>query len=247
MSIETFRRAYAPERIGRAWGFRSTDYATGRHRGLDVRKQNAEKTASVETDVIAISDGVVDYIGRPSDALGPTIRIRRDDGGYEFHSHTIADVTVGTRTTAGTRLGRNARMSERPGLIFGVHDHVVFSDYADGAWNTNRSTHDPYPFILRALAGSAAASNVNARPLPDAEPEIEDQEEIDMFIVIIDKSWYLCLPKPGGGFHAVAQPGNPDQYDSNGANKRIPVKNFTSADAGIRRELAKVVTGLPGI
>lgn len=246
MSIEAFRRAYAPERIGREWGFRSNDYATGRHRGLDVREQNEQRTASVETDVIAISPGVVDYIGRPSDALGPTVRIRRDAGGYEFHSHTIADIKNGTRTSPGTRLGRNARMSEKPGLIFGVHDHVVFSDYADGAWNTSRPTHDPYPFILRALAGVAASSG-DAKPAQAAEPEIEDQEEISMFIVVIGKSWYLCLPKPGGGFHAVAQPGNPDRFDDHGANKRIPVKNFSDASPDIRRQLAKVVDGLPGI
>lgn len=168
MSIEAFRRAYAPERIGREWGFRSSDYASGRHRGLDVRLVHSSGDYSIETDVIAISDGVVDYVGRPNNSLGPTLRIRRDGGGYEFHSHTIADVSVGTRTTAGTRLGRNARMSERPGLIFGVHDHVVFSDYADGAWNTDRPTRDPYPIIVNRLAAVAAS---DARPLPPSPQE----------------------------------------------------------------------------
>lgn len=152
----SFQEAYAPDRIGRPWGFRSSDYAGGSHRGQDVRKVHESGDYSVETDVVAISDGVVDYVGRPNGSLGPTVRIRRDKGGYEFHSHTVASVSVGTRTTDGTRLGRNARMSEAPGLIRGVHDHIVFSDYSDGAWNTNRPTHDPMRFITEKLTAVAA-------------------------------------------------------------------------------------------
>lgn len=147
MSHENFLRAYAPERIGRPWGYRSDDYATGYHRGGDYRKLSADESHSVETEVVAISDGVVDYVGRPNDQLGPTIRIRRDQGGYEFHGHSIAGMGVGTRTTAGTVLGRNAHLDERPGNVSGMHDHIVFSDYADGAWNTDRPTLDPQPII----------------------------------------------------------------------------------------------------
>lgn len=166
----SFQEAYAPDRIGRPWGFRSNDYAGGYHRGQDVRKVHESGDYSVETDVIAVSDGVVDYVGRPNNSLGPTVRIRRDKGGYEFHSHTIASVSVGARTTAGTRLGRNARLSEAPGLIKGVHDHVVFSDYADGAWNTSRPTHDPMPFIrekLEAVAAEQSRPFVPPIPLKD--------------------------------------------------------------------------------
>lgn len=162
--------AYAPERFGREWGYRSSDYAGGYHRGQDVRKVHESGDYSVETDVIAISGGVVDYVGRPNTLLGPTIRIRRDQGGYEFHSHTMPAVTVGTRTPPGARLGRNARMSEAPGLIFGVHDHIVFSDYADGAWNTDRPTYDPAPFIHAALAAVAATQ---ARPFTPPPPPKE--------------------------------------------------------------------------
>ena len=151
MSSEDFTTAYAPDRIGRPWGYRSTDYATGAHRGQDIRQTDPTGSYSIPTSVVAISDGTVDYIGRPSTALGPTIRIRRDGGGYEFHSHTIATVPTGTHTTAGTVLGRNAHLDENPGQIDGVHDHIVFSDYSDGAWNTVRPTLDPYPIITRRL------------------------------------------------------------------------------------------------
>lgn len=147
MSHEKFLEAYAPDRIGRPWGYPSDDYKTGYHRGGDYRKLSDDESYSVEAEVVAISDGTVDYIGRPSDALGPTIRIRRDRGGYEFHSHSIAGLGVGTTTTAGTILGRNAHLDETPGQISGMHDHIVFSDYADGAWNTDRPTEDPQPII----------------------------------------------------------------------------------------------------
>lgn len=88
----------------------------------------------------------------------------------------------------------------------------------------------------------AQPASGKGQPLPVITPE--EEEETDMFIIVIGEAWYLCIPKPGGGYHAVAQPGDPDKHQSEG-NKRIPVKNFTSADKRIRTELAKVVTGLP--
>lgn len=175
MSADAFRRAYADDRIGRPWGFKSTDYAGGYHRGLDVRERNKAGTASIVTDVVAISDGVVDYVGRPNDLLGPTVRIKRDDGGYEFHSHTIASVKVGTGTTTGTVLGRNARLTEKPGLIDGVHDHIVFSDHSDGAWRTSRATHDPLLFIRSALAALAGG---DAKPFPIPEEDTLSAAEV---------------------------------------------------------------------
>lgn len=179
MSVDAFRRAYADDRIGRAWGFRSSDYAGGRHRGLDVREVHESGGCSIVTDVVAISDGVVDYVGRPNSLLGPTVRIRRADGGYEFHSHTVPAVTVGTRTTPGTVLGRNAALNERPGQISGVHDHIVFSDHADGAWNTSRETYDPLPFIRNAAAGLAGTGSRPLNPQEDTmlknDPDLQER------------------------------------------------------------------------
>lgn len=174
---EAFRRAYAADRIGRAWMVPSKDYAGGYHRGLDVREVHPSGNYSVVTDVIAISNGVVDYIGRPNTLLGPTIRIKRDEGGYEFHSHSIATATTGTRTTAGTRLGRNARMNEKPGQVGGVHDHIVVSDHADGAWNTSRPTRDPLPIIRAVLA--EPAGDGGSRPLTATK-----QGDADMRVVL---------------------------------------------------------------
>lgn len=177
MSTEAFKKAYAPDRIGRPWGYKSNDYTGGYHRGLDVREVHPSGNYSVVTEVIAISDGFVDYVGRPSTALGPTVRIRRDAGGYEFHSHTVYYARVGQRTTAGTLLGRNATLSERPGLIAGVHDHIVFSDFADGAWNTSRATKDPYPFIQSALASLSGGGGKPFNPEEDDMGTIDNTEE----------------------------------------------------------------------
>lgn len=166
--------AYAPERFGREWGYRSSDYAGGRHRGLDIRKQNEDQTASVVTDVVAIHDAVVDRVFRPNNKVGLTVVLDRGRGvrgRYEFHSHTAdPGVYPGQAVHAGDRLARNAAMWENPGQISGSHDHIVISDYADGAWNTDRPTYDPAPFIHAALAAVAATQ---ARPFTPPPPPKE--------------------------------------------------------------------------
>lgn len=187
------QEAYAPERLGRPWGFKSSDYAGGYHRGLDVRKQNAGRTASIVTDVIAIHSGTVTYVGRPNKSLELTIVIDRGEGvkgRYESHSHSAdASVKVGDRVEGGDRLARNARMNERPGQIRGVHDHVVISDWVDGAWNTRRATYDPMPFIEAALAAPAAA------PASGAPITIPTFRRKIMYV----------LGKPGGDYFMVGQ------------------------------------------
>lgn len=70
------------------------------------------------------------------------------------------------------------------------------------------------------------------------------QEEImGLFIIVIGTAWYLAIPKTGGGYHAVAQPGDADKYASAG-NAAIPVKNFTGANQATLTELRKAVSGL---
>lgn len=72
---------------------------------------------------------------------------------------------------------------------------------------------------------------------------VEEEGEMGLFIVVIDKAWWLCIPRQGGGYQAVAQPGDAEQYASAG-NRNIPVKNFTNANEGAMRSLKSVVLGL---
>lgn len=165
--------AYAPERMGRPyWFYAPETYAGGHHRGTDVRKQNADRSASIVTDVVAIVGGVVVFAAvAPGGKLGGTVVIRTGRplgaGRYEIHSHTMPSVKVGDVVEPGERIGRNATTSDpeawtgyrinRPGqpkTWGGNHDHVVFSDYDDGAWNTWRKTYNPEPIIAAALAAA---------------------------------------------------------------------------------------------
>ena len=164
---------YAPDRIGYRYGTPDRAYSKGYHRGQDVRKLNESGTASVVTDVEAIDDGVVVYVGRPNGLLAWTVVIDtgRARGRYESHSH-MADISVGVgqRVSSGDRLGRNASMREDRGFIDGVHDHVTITDYPGGAWETWRDEYDPLPFMQAAYARAAGDG---------ARPFIPEEEDMD--------------------------------------------------------------------
>ena len=153
---------YAPDRIGYRYGVPDNAYSKGYHRGQDVRLRGPY--GSLVTQVDAIDDGVVVYVGRPNGLLAWTVVINtgRANGRYESHSH-MADISVGVgqRVSSGDRLGRNASMDEDHGFIDGVHDHVTITDRFDGAWVTWLDEYDPLPFMqaayARATQGSAAA------------------------------------------------------------------------------------------
>ena len=153
---------YAPDRIGYRYGVPDNAYSKGYHRGQDVRLRGPY--GSLVTQVDAIDDGVVVYVGRPNGLLAWTVVIDtgRAKSRYESHSH-MADISVGVgqRVSSGDRLGRNASMDEDHGFIDGVHDHVTITDRFDGAWVTWLDEYDPLPFMqaayARATQGSAAA------------------------------------------------------------------------------------------
>lgn len=94
-----------------------------------------------------------------------------------------------------------------------------------------------------AVTGSAASVSVPA-PAPARPSEEDDDMNDGPYRIVIGQAWYLCLPKPGGGHHATAQTGNPDQY-GNDANKKIPVFNYTGASAEMLANLAVSCSGLP--
>jgi len=154
--------AYGDDRLGRPYKYWDRDVYTmkGYHRAQDIRKQNERKTASVVSDVVSLSAGKVVYIGRPNELLELTIVVdtgRRGRGRYESHSHNAEPVVKkGQKVAAGERLARNADSDEKPGTAWGgPHDHLVISNYIDGAWK-NRPEYDPLPFIREARAAAAA-------------------------------------------------------------------------------------------
>ena len=163
---------YAPDRIGYRYGTSDSAYSKGYHRGQDVRKLNESGTASVVTDVEAIDDGTVVYVGRPNDLLARTVVIDtgRAKGRYESHSH-MADISVGhgQRVSSGDRLGRNASMSEDHGFIDGVHDHVTITDRLDGAWVPWVDEYDPLPFMQAAYERANTSHPTN--PIRQSEED----------------------------------------------------------------------------
>lgn len=197
---------YAPDRIGYRYGTPDSAYSKGYHRGQDVRKLNEAGTASVVTDVEAIDDGVVVYVGRPNGLLARTVVIDtgRARGRYESHSH-MADISVGhgQRVSSGDRLGRNAKMSEDRGFIDGVHDHVTITDYPGGAWETWRGEYDPLPFMQAAYARANTSHPTN--PVRQSE---EDNIML-MLRIKVGSGTHLCALGNGVFRHFVPQ----DPYD----------------------------------
>lgn len=197
---------YAPDRIGYRYGTPDRAYSKGYHRGQDVRKLNETGTASVVTDVEAVDDGTVVYVGRPNGLLAWTVVIDtgRARGRYESHSH-MADISVGhgQRVSSGDRLGRNAKMSEDRGFIDGVHDHVTITDYPGGAWETWRGEYDPLPFMQAAYARANTSHPTN--------PVRQSEEDNTMLMLRIATSsgTHLCALGNGVFRHFVPQ----DPYD----------------------------------
>ena len=175
---------YAPDRIGYRYGTPDSAYSKGYHRGQDVRLRGPY--GSLVTQVDAIDDGTVVYVGRPNGLLAWTVVIDtgRARGRYESHSH-MADISVGVgqRVSSGDRLGRNASMDEDHGFIDGVHDHVTITDRFDGAWVTWLDEYDPLPFMqaayARATQGGNAAGGGGTPFNPDPNLILEEDDMND--------------------------------------------------------------------
>lgn len=246
---------YAPDRIGYRYGTPDSAYSKGYHRGQDVRLRGPY--GSLVTQVDAIDDGVVVYVGRPNGLLAWTVVIDtgRAKGRYESHSH-MADISVGVgqRVSSGDRLGRNAKMSEDRGFIDGVHDHVTITDYPGGAWETWRGEYDPLPFMQAAYAratrgGAAAGGGANTFQPTN---QIRQSEEDDMAGLIQHKDRGIALIAPGY-FKAVTQEelqiavaryGWPKVYDDSPVGARefdLDVSlavNGSGGDQRVREQLA---------
>lgn len=150
---ESLQEVYADERWGRRYGYPSSIYATGYHRGQDIRKQNAAKTASVSHNVLALDKGRVVAVTRKL-KIGLTIVIDtgRERGRYESHSHLRGSrVKVGDTVLRGTWIADTDTNRLTAGTSWGgPHDHIVIGNSSDAAWNTARTTFDPRPFIRLA-------------------------------------------------------------------------------------------------
>ena len=198
---------YAPDRIGYRYGTPDSAYLKGYHRGQDVRLRGPY--GSLVTQVDAIDDGTVVYVGRPNGLLGRTVVIDtgRAKGRYESHSH-MADISVGVgqRVSSGDRLGRNASMDESPGFVDGVHDHVTITDYPGGAWETWRDEYDPLPYMQAAYA-RATQGGTPFNP----NPKLSNEEDNTMLMLRIKAGsrTHLCALGNGVFRHFIPQ----DPYD----------------------------------
>lgn len=151
--METLAEVYGDDRWGRAYGYKDPIYSGGWHRGQDIRKQVPSGAYSISHDVLALTSGTIVQVTRKT-KIGLTIVIDRGAGParYEFHSHLRnAKVKIGDRVKPGQKIAETALAHENPGTSWGgPHDHVVFSDYSDGSWNTARPVIDPRPIIREA-------------------------------------------------------------------------------------------------
>jgi peptidoglycan hydrolase-like protein with peptidoglycan-binding domain len=100
----------------------SNDFGAPRHQG---RHEGIDILAARGTPVVAVADGVIDRLSRADTGLGGIRLWLRDDAGttyYYAHLSSIEpDLAVGTRVSAGRRLGAIGRTGDARGGVFHLH------------------------------------------------------------------------------------------------------------------------------
>lgn len=156
--------------LGREYGFLSSDYAGGWHRGQDV------------PGVVPGRGWLGKYVPllRPGRLVSATQQRKiggvfvYDVGGGEFdsycHVHPMGD---------GFRLSNWSDDAAWRGTSFrGPHLHLVRSLSPDSAWNTNRAVLDPRPIILSALAAPAGGGTIPVTPIPGEDDDMATPNEV---------------------------------------------------------------------
>ena len=148
----------------RPWGYRSTEYGTGYHRGKDLAGGYAKP-------VYALTSGNIVKTGFSSN-IGHYIVVdtgRAGDARYEIYCHMFDG--AGPKSgyiKAGDYIGRLAVEGESTGSSWRApHLHFVVTGYIDGAFNTKRVTLNPDPYILNALAGTSGGGSTPFDPTED--------------------------------------------------------------------------------
>ena len=111
------------------------------------------------TEVVAVTDGVVDFVSRvdtwdpttddPAVRGGISVAIVGDDGVRYYGSHLSSiepGIEPGVRVRAGQRLGRSGRSGNArttpPHLHFGISRPTTPDD-----WSVRRGEVDPFPYL----------------------------------------------------------------------------------------------------
>lgn len=123
------------------------------HNGIDV-------FAYQRAPLVAVTDGTVVAVGRPSSTSGIRVRIADRCGWHYYYGHLDqAVVTLGQRVTAGQLIGYMGRTGT-------ASTHLHFNVSPDG-----RYTSDINPFdLLRNTSPTACAAAPTPAPAPTPEP-----------------------------------------------------------------------------
>lgn len=145
----------------RPYGFRSAEYGTGYHRGKDLAGGYAKP-------VYALTSGTIVKTGFSSN-IGHYIVVDTGRTGverYEIYCHMFdGEGPKSGRINAGDWIGRLAVKGESTGSSWtGAHLHFVVTGFIDGAYNTNRTTINPDPYIISALTGTSGGGSVPFEP-----------------------------------------------------------------------------------
>lgn len=170
-----------PAYQGRPYGYKSSIYTKGYHRGTDKRKLNATGTASIICEVPALSSGkVVSIVKKTDQGTILVVDTGRPVKRYESYSHQVPFVTVGTNVTAGQIISRTAGRAEVPGTSWsGPHTHFVVGDYADVAYVTSRNEYNADQHIQSMLASTTGGGGTSFPP-PTAKgwDEMATEDEV---------------------------------------------------------------------
>lgn len=164
----------------RPYGFRSTAYTTGLHRGQDAP---AGDWGTYPIPAIRAGRVVATY---RTTALGWIVVVDAGQGvgafRFDCYCHLAQQdaAALGATLRAGDSVGRAAREWEAPGIVgvtwLGMHIHLVISTVVRGGDSVYAPTTDPRPIIRAALGGSPASGG--STPYEEDDMQADEREAL---------------------------------------------------------------------
>ena len=147
---------------GREYGFRSDDYAGGRHRGQDIPGA-VDGHEWIGKKIPILRPGRLIHTTQKT-KLGGVYVYAVEDGEYDIYCHTHPFLD-------GIRLSNWSDALKWRGTSYrGPHLHLVRSRFADAGWNDSRPTLDPRVIIRARLRALTETPTSGGKPTPGPTP-----------------------------------------------------------------------------
>lgn len=170
-------------------------------------------SAPTGTPIYAAHDGTVTKSGWDNTAYGGGNEIQLTSGDWAtwyLHMNKPSHLKVGAKVKRGELIGYvgSTGLSTGPHLHFELHKNGV--------------AVDPLPHI------TSNANSVESKGSPHPPIKETESEEMKLFIIDVNGTWYLCVPTGAGKPNATVLPGNSGMGGGGAANAGIPVIKLKS-------------------